>query len=261
MNKIPSQKAMGSAMGAGSTPSMSDVIQKQMAAGKEVDANMIIQLKVMELLSGTADGDEMDVMGTGGRPGGVAKAMSSYRKLKEQINRWPERLIVQYISDVKARLGVEHGQMWTLLDWSKRIQWGKFRSFMRCHVMIGEAIRLLDNGKPTHAMAHLCQCQKALHQASIDGGSWKNAWLLTLMPDPLAPQQFGGAEQELEVIAAYTRAISDLQTKAWSIPVYQGPAYTPTGPLAEDAAAEEEPGKGGGKERKKGGRGGKRGGK
>ena len=126
--------------------------------------------------------------------------------------------------------------------------------------MRGVVVRLLDNGKPMHAMVHLCQFQKALAQARIDGGPWKNAWLRILMPDPLAPQQFGGAEQELEVIAAYTRAISDLQTKTWSTPAYQSPAYTPTGPLAEDAAAEEEPGKGCGKDGKKG-RGGKRGGR
>jgi hypothetical protein len=171
--------------------------------------------------------------------------MSGYRRLKEETKRHPEKVVKAYIAEIKARLGVEAGQPWTLLDWSKKIQWGKFKSFMRAHVMMGEAVRLIDTGQPMHAMAHLCQCMKATHQAALDQGSWRNAWLLTLMEDPLAQVNFGGEERELEVIAGYTRALADLQQRTWAAQPWTSPTQPSTAAAAEEDQTEESgPGRG-----------------
>jgi len=60
----------------------------------------------------------------------------------------------------------------------------------------------------------LVQLLRAVHQASLDQGEWKTAWMLTHLPDPVERPRFGGEPQDLEVIASYVKAMSDLERKS-----------------------------------------------
>ena len=54
------------------------------------------------------------------------------------------------------------------------------------------------------------QLLKALHQVSLDGGTWGDASLLLPVADPIRKRDFGASEAEIEVIAGYRRARQDL---------------------------------------------------
>ncbi len=79
--------------------------------------------------------------------------------------------------------------------------------------MLSELFMLMDSGKYEEAQALTVQCMKASHQAMLDEGSWKLAWHLTTLRDPLSRQQFGGTERELEAIASYSRALEELEVR------------------------------------------------
>ena len=71
----------------------------------------------------------------------------------------------------------------------------------------------LDEGKSLECQALLAQCMKGTHQACLDNGSWKLGWHLTGLVEPMSRPRFGGSERELEAVAAYTRAIEDLEQR------------------------------------------------
>ena len=70
-------------------------------------------------------------------------------------------------------------------------------------------------GENTQAAAYTAAGMKACHQAALDGGSWRTAWLLTGLPEYLyAKRKFAGTEQETEILAAYLEAQNTLDTFA-----------------------------------------------
>ena len=72
---------------------------------------------------------------------------------------------------------------------------------------------LLQQGKTHSALAQLVQNMKALHQSTLDNGSWKNAWLLTGLVDPAAKRRFGGTEEELEIVHEYGKTLDELEKR------------------------------------------------
>ena len=52
-----------------------------------------------------------------------------------------------------------------------------------------------------------------MHQFALDGGNWRIAWELALLPDPFGGAAFGGSEEELTIIAAYKKSHADLQDR------------------------------------------------
>lgn len=60
-------------------------------------------------------------------------------------------------------------------------------------------------------MACLVQLLKAVHQVSLDNGSWMDASLLLPVPDPIFKVEFGAEEEELEGIAAHREALAKLK--------------------------------------------------
>ena len=68
-------------------------------------------------------------------------------------------------------------------------------------------------GQPERAAAQTVQSLRAVHQSALDDGSWKAAWMLTYLQDPLSRERFGGTERELEVISGYLKNLDDLQAK------------------------------------------------
>ena len=60
--------------------------------------------------------------------------------------------------------------------------------------------------------AMLVQLIKSCHQFCLDGGSWKAAWVLTTVEDPYGSVEFGGTEEELNIVAGLLKAKQELAT-------------------------------------------------
>ncbi len=71
----------------------------------------------------------------------------------------------------------------------------------------------MDSGRVIESQAPCVQCMKGTYQTALDDGSWKLGWHLTTLRDPLAKPRFGGTERELEAVAAYSRAIEELESR------------------------------------------------
>ena len=59
----------------------------------------------------------------------------------------------------------------------------------------------------------MTQLLRATHQASLDQGDWRTAWLLLDLPDPMERPRFGGEAQQLELVASYVTAMANLEKK------------------------------------------------
>jgi len=51
---------------------------------------------------------------------------------------------------------------------------------------------------------------QALHQTSLDNGSWQIGWLLTHVEDPFEKKLFGGGPQSLQHVTNYLKSMSEL---------------------------------------------------
>ena len=154
----------------------------------------------------SVEGDQ-DFMGKG------MKAVSTLHRLHENIRRRPRRIIQQFEAEFTRELGVLEGQPWTLRDWVKRQPWSKFKGLQRSAVQDVAVYEMLRNGESQPAMAQLVQNLKSKVQCILQQGDWSTAWLLTGIEDPLTKREFAGSKQEMAVVSAYVKALSDLKKK------------------------------------------------
>ena len=68
-------------------------------------------------------------------------------------------------------------------------------------------------GEPEAAALQTLLCLRALRQCRNDEGSWKIAWMLTHLKDPIYEPKFSGTEQQRELIASHQMAMSELERK------------------------------------------------
>ena len=61
------------------------------------------------------------------------------------------------------------------------------------------------------AKAQLVQSFQAKYQASMDGGSWTQAWLLTGVEDPCARRKWAAPQWQVSAAANYIKATGELQ--------------------------------------------------
>ena len=171
---------------------------------------------------------------------GAGKALQAYRKGKRSMRKHPTKHVRRYIKEVETFLGVTKDLPYQLTDYSKRLNWGKNKSLLRVHFAVSSSLQLLLQGKSKLAALQLTQLLRALHQASLDNGSWATAWLLLHLPDPISQPKFGGEPQDLEVIASYIKAMGELEKRG---------RYQPK--TDSDAASDPKDPKGKGKKGKK----------
>jgi hypothetical protein len=144
---------------------------------------------------------------------GVERSLKSLHAMRSSLARNPERIIEEYVARARETLGVSAGQAWALTDLNRRMSWGRHKGLQRMHYMLAEVFERLDQKGPLEAQSLVAQCLKAVHQACLDDGDWKTAWLLTTLRDPLRREKFGGSERELEIISSYSRAMEELETR------------------------------------------------
>ena len=58
--------------------------------------------------------------------------------------------------------------------------------------------------------AQLIQNYRALHQASMDGGSWEQAWLFTGLPEPLRRKRWAAPNRQVSIVAGFLKARNEL---------------------------------------------------
>ena len=141
------------------------------------------------------------------------KAVAQLHKLQEQIKRRPRRICEQFEKEVVEELGVVKGAQWTLRDYVRKQQWGKFKGIYRCAMMDVAVYESLRAGDSEVAAAQVVQNLKAKLQSVLQGGDWSAAWLLTGLPDPLARREFGGSKEEMSIISGYVEALHKLQKR------------------------------------------------
>lgn len=161
---------------------------------------------------GGSSSDDTDADGDLRESSGM-KAVVNLNKLRKRIKKHPRRICAEFEREVVEEMGVIEGQSWTMRDWLKRQQWGKFKGISRCAVMDVVAYAMIRNGQVDAGCAQLIQNLKAKVQSVIQGGDWSSAWLLTGIPDPLLKKEFGGSREELAVVSGYINALSKLRKK------------------------------------------------
>ena len=157
----------------------------------------------------------------------VARNLGRMRMLKEGMEHNPRRNYSEYRDLWIRELGAE-GRAFRWIDRNKAIRWGKYASIRRVDWMLCNLMETLDRKEPELCRAQVVQCMKALHEFS-NVGSWKTAWPLTHMVDPLRSYTHGGTEVEMETVLSYVRTQDDLKKKVLS-----------GSRRAEDGEAEEE---------------------
>eukprot|EP00439_Symbiodinium_sp_Y106_P053850 s3531_g7.t1 len=147
--------------------------------------------------SSESSGSEDEVAGKG------MQAVLTLQQLHRQVHRKPLRVCQLFEKEVTEELGIVAGQAWTLKDYIKKQNWGRYKGLQRCAVMDVAAYELIRAGKPDIAAAQLVHNMKAKIQAVLQNGDWQMAWLLTGLPDPLSRKEWAGSKQEMAVVSGY----------------------------------------------------------
>ena len=155
------------------------------AGGSGVDVNQLVQLKMLEVLSGLKSKPHGGTdSGSGSEDGGQitseedelmknsAKAFRNIDRMRSRIKRKPKKLVRAWLCRVRQDLGVVPGQAWTLADWVKGRAWGKHRGVMRSAVILAAVLEKLLAGENDQAQALLVQGLKATHQCALHSGAW-----------------------------------------------------------------------------------------
>ena len=78
-------------------------------------------------------------------------------------------------------------------------------------LLVGAAVGV-GTGDWRLARGQVVQCLKSLHEFS-NHGSWRAAWPLSFMRDPLNRFHHGGDEAEMEVVLSWLKTQDDLKAK------------------------------------------------
>ena len=104
------------------------------------------------------------------------------------------------------------GHAWRYSDLWKEKTFYKCKSVGRLGHGLLEIIQRFEQNEPMVAWATAIQLWTACHQFALDAGSWKTAWVLTLLEDPFEVEEFGGTEEELSITAGFLRSKADLKS-------------------------------------------------
>eukprot|EP00438_Fugacium_kawagutii_P014673 Skav232094 [mRNA] locus=scaffold2353:82224:85792:+ [translate_table: standard] len=140
---------------------------------------------------------------------GHSKAIKDYQSSGKRTQEDPVKYIKRYIRQMEDELGARD-RPFRVVDYNKKIFWGKNRSLQRCHYLVSIILELLLKERMDQAALQTVLTLQALHQCSLDGGSWEVAWLLTHVENPFEKKMFGGDPQNLQSVTSYLKTMSDL---------------------------------------------------
>jgi hypothetical protein len=207
-------------------PVQGDLLEMLLKDKKDIDSGTLqalINREILELLknqkgkakasTATLD-DSSEDEGKDMKLKGVAKSIKNYQDHKKAMYKQPVKYVRSYVKECREEIGADEGQSWNILDMTKRIGYSdSHRNLHRFDWMLRNVLKLQLEDKSDEAALLVVLCLRCVRQVKIDGGSWRVGWLLTHLRDPIFPLKFAGAEQELELIAAYTKAVEELEKK------------------------------------------------
>ena len=197
-----------------------EAAMRQPQAFDSATLQSLINLEMMKMMKKGGSSSSTDAAGSEESGGGIAGMQSGAKAIKRYVQRRksmfkdPLAHIQAFVDDTMEDLGVEDGQPWLLTDLSKKVNFGSdHRNLHRMHFMECHVLKLLLAGDSKGAALQAVLNLRALRQARLNDGSWKVAWLLTHLPDPLQPRRFAGSEEDLELVAGYTKAMEELDKR------------------------------------------------
>ncbi len=141
----------------------------------------------------------------------VMRNLGRMRALREHLEAEPDKVYWEYRRHWVAELGAE-GRAFRWTDSHKAVKWKKYASIKRMDWMLCHLVETLDTGNAALARAQGVQCMKALREFT-NFGSWRAAWPMTHMTDPLRRYTHGGMEAETEVVLGWLRTTDDLEAR------------------------------------------------
>lgn len=208
-----------------------DLIMSQMKKGQclpDSSISALVNLEMLKMLKGRksskshVSSDESDDTDSSlsasdsskdGKLKGAGRALRDFRAGHRRMKKHPVKHIRKYIKEVEGVLGVAGSAPYRLSDYTRRLNWGKQRSLLRTHFALSEILQVLMKGKTERAALMVVQLLRALHQVSLDQGSWQ---AVLSHVDPLEKPKFGGEPDQLERIASYLKAMGDLEKRSQS---------------------------------------------
>ena len=143
------------------------------------------------------------------------RAFADLEQIAYEVKFRGAALCKEFEHEERELVGARPGMPWTLQDGRKARRWGKHQGLERAGAMSLEVYMTLAsvrNPSPAivQAKAQLIQNYRSLHQASMDGGSWEQAWLLTGLPEPLMRKRWAAPNRQVSIVAGYLKARNEL---------------------------------------------------
>jgi hypothetical protein len=191
------------------------------ASGAPVDANLLVQMKMLEVLEklarrGRTDSESSDDDKEQDPSAMLKGNFRGIHRSRKRFNKDPKKIVQNHLDRIQRELGITHStQFWKVSDHSQRIraQFMRMIGLWRCHYIMAEALEHSINGRPDHSAALLALGMQSIHQCALENGDWTNSWLILPLEDPLARPVFGGSEEAMAEICQYRRALRDLKSK------------------------------------------------
>ena len=140
---------------------------------------------------------------------GHSKAVYSYRRSGKRMFARPLRHVKKFVQGIQEELGAED-KPFRIIDYTKKISWGKQRNLQRCHHLVALILEYLLKEEYEKGALQCVLTLQAIHQASLDNGEWQVAWLLTHTEDPFQRKLFGGDPNSLQHVTSYLRSMNEL---------------------------------------------------
>lgn len=140
---------------------------------------------------------------------GDSKAVYGYKRSGKRMFAKPLKHVRRFVLIIQEELGAEE-KPFRVIDYTKRISWGKQRNLQRCHHLVGVILEFLLREEYSKGALQCVLTLQAIHQASLDNGQWDVAWLLTYTPDPYEKKLFGGDANSLQHVTSYLRSMNEL---------------------------------------------------
>ena len=157
-----------------------------------------------------------DSSDSGGGTGKVSRDFKGVSQLHRRLLKKPSKLLRAFDKGVVDELGA-HNTPWTYRDLNRAINWGKMRGLQRCHAVVGDILLALKMNQLGRGVVLSVQLLKALQQVVLDDGGWQVAMMLIPVPDPIYRKDFGGMEDEVQIISAHQKAVSDLKKNSRAV--------------------------------------------
>ena len=185
------------------------------ASGADSQAMMMLMMQMML----TLQSKQKEAEGTGATAGG--KALRRLHAMRGRVEEQPEPIVAQYLKETMEDLGAEPGDAWQLWHRTEMISWGQMAGLHRVHYHLSHILTMMLRGQTAQAEAYMVQLLRAVHQVSLDGGSWSTAALRLPKKDPLYKVRFGATEEELETCLSFNEAMKKISGQRWEKPESQ----------------------------------------